>query len=375
MDQNLRLPIIDYLHFKGRKQGLPISGSFELTARCNFKCPMCYVHLTQEQVNARGEELSAAQWLQIAQQARDSGMVFALLTGGEPLLRKDFFEIYRGMKRMGLMISINTNGSLLSGEILEQFKQEPPMRFNISLYGGCRDTYRSMCGKDMFEQVVNNIRALREADINVSVNLSITPYNCGDLEEIHRITREMNVPVKVANYMYPPVRVNGVYGCANRLSPEDSAEAMVRWYSLRDSKETFFARAERLKAMQPVEEQECILELGSEMNCRAGRTGFWMTWDGKMTPCGMFTEPAAYPLKTGFAEAWESVRSQTRSIRTPAKCVSCSKRKICHVCAAVCVTETGAFDQVPEYLCRQTDATIEKMWQAYQERKGEKHAD
>ena len=113
-----------YLHQRGYAQGIPISGVFELTGRCNFSCPMCYVHDTGE--NREGRELTAEQWLDIAREARDMGMVFALLTGGEPLLRKDFFQIYRGMKELGLMVSINSNGSLLHGEILEQLLLDPP---------------------------------------------------------------------------------------------------------------------------------------------------------------------------------------------------------------------------------------------------------
>ena len=70
--------IADYLHNKGRKLGLPIAGNFELTARCNFDCPMCYVQLKQEDVDAQGRELTAQLWIDIARQARDAGMAFAL---------------------------------------------------------------------------------------------------------------------------------------------------------------------------------------------------------------------------------------------------------------------------------------------------------
>ena len=80
--------ISTYLHQKGRRLGLPIAGNFELTARCNFNCPMCYVHMTEEQVKENGKELTAQQWLDIARAARDKGMIFVLLTGGEPLVRK-----------------------------------------------------------------------------------------------------------------------------------------------------------------------------------------------------------------------------------------------------------------------------------------------
>ena len=111
--------ISTYLHSKGRRLGLPIAGNFELTARCNFNCPMCYVHMTEEQIRASGKELTAQQWLDIARAAKEKGMVFALLTGGEPLVRKDFFEIYDGMREMGLLISVNSNGSMLKGAILQ----------------------------------------------------------------------------------------------------------------------------------------------------------------------------------------------------------------------------------------------------------------
>ena len=122
-----------YLHGKGASLGIPVGGNFELTARCNFDCPMCYVHLSAQEVEARGKELTAQQWISIAEQARDRGMMFALLTGGEPLVRKDFFEIYGAMKEMGLMISLNSNGSTLQGENLQRLIDDPPQRINVSL--------------------------------------------------------------------------------------------------------------------------------------------------------------------------------------------------------------------------------------------------
>ena len=151
MSSNQTEPYIStYMHRKGRSLGLPIAGNFELTARCNFDCPMCYVHLKQKDMEAIGKELSAEQWITLARQAKEQGMMFALLTGGEPFVRKDFFEIYEAMRAMGIMVSINSNGSMLSGEIRERLLENPPTRMNISLYGGCRETYRNMCGQDAF---------------------------------------------------------------------------------------------------------------------------------------------------------------------------------------------------------------------------------
>ena len=361
--------ISTYLHAKGRQMGLPIAGNFELTARCNFNCPMCYVHLSNEEVSARGGELTAQQWLDIAKAAKDKGMIFALLTGGEPLVRKDFFEIYDGMREMGLMISINSNGSMLEGKILERFLENPPFRFNISLYGGCNKTYQNMCGLPVYDQVKENIRSLRQAGVDVSLNLSITPYNRNDLAQIYADAVELDVNVKASSYMYPPIRINdGQYGCGNRLSPEEAAACTVQWDQLRFSEEEFNLRAENM-ANLVAEQEGCPVEVGEGVRCRAGSSSFWMTWDGVMTPCGMMTTPVAYPLEVGFDAAWEQIRIQTAQIHTPAKCVTCDHKDICGACAAVCLTETGHFGAVPEYMCRRAEEIVKQTQLVWEKRK------
>ena len=368
--------IATYLHSKGKRLGLPISGSFELTARCNFNCPMCYVHMTQEQVDNTGKELSAQQWLDIAKDARDKGMVFALLTGGEPLMRKDFFEIYDGMRELGLLVTINSNGYMLNGDILERFLKNPPFRFNISLYGGCNETYQKMCGRPAYDRVKENIRALRSAGVEVNVNLSITPYNYNDIAKISDDAAELDVSIRASSYMYPPIRVNGEqFGSGNRLSAEEAAACMVQWDLLRFPNDEFALRAKRMKDLAAVEQDGCSVEVGEGVRCRAGSTSFWMTWDGKMLPCGMMSGPVAYPLEVGFDAAWEQIKHETAAICTSKKCVNCAKKEVCTVCAAICFTETGRFDGVPEYMCRMTDERVRQTWNAYLERKEERHED
>ena len=372
---NIEPQIATYLHAKGRRLGLPIAGNFELTARCNFNCPMCYVHLSDEQVRQQGGELTAQQWLQIAKDARDRGMIFALLTGGEPLVRRDFFEIYEGMKEMGILISINSNGSLIRGEILERFLADPPSRFNISLYGGSNETYQNMCGRSVYEQVKENIRALRKAGVDVSLNLSITPYNRGDLQQIYRDAVELDVNVKASSYMYPSIRVNGEqYGCGNRLSAEEAAAASVAWDAIRFSAEEFRQRAENMTKLIADTPEGCPMEEGEGVQCRAGSTSFWMTWDGRMLPCGMLPNAGVKPLEMGFDEAWEAVRAWTKEIRMPKECATCDHRELCASCAAVTMTETGRFDGVPEYVCRQTKEMVRQTLRVAKERE-ENNAD
>lgn len=108
-----------YLHARACRSGTPLAGNFELTARCNFNCKMCYVHLTAEEQQRRGRELTADEWLAIAQEARSRGMLFLLLTGGEPLIRKDFRYLLTELKKMGMLVSVNSNGSLIDRDWLD----------------------------------------------------------------------------------------------------------------------------------------------------------------------------------------------------------------------------------------------------------------
>jgi radical SAM protein with 4Fe4S-binding SPASM domain len=296
-------------------------------------------------------------------------MLFVLLTGGEPLVRQDFFEIYGAMKEMGLLVSINSNGSTLQGENLQKLIEDPPQRVNISLYGGCAETYQTMCGNDAFLRVTENIRALKRAGIDVRGNVSLTPYNWQDLEQIYQTSKELNIPIKVTSYMYPPVRVHG--DCGHRLSALDAAKATVQWDLMRFTKEEFLEHAAGYRDLISVGERECSADPDMGVACRAGSTAFWMTWDGRMLPCGMMTQPATFPLEVGFDAAWDELRRLTAKLPNPSKCTGCKYRNLCSVCSAVCVTETGRFDGVPEYVCKMTEETVNYTCQAYQERKGE----
>ena len=271
---------------------------------------------------------------------------------------------------MGILICVNSNGSMLKGKILERFLEAPPFRFNISLYGGNNETYRKMCGIPAYDQVKENIRKLRPAGVDVSLNLSITPYNKDDLEQIYRDAVELDVNVRASSYMYPPVRINGEqYGCNNRLSCSESAKYSVQWDALRFTPEEFDLRAQNMAKLADIEQEGCPVEAGEGVRCRAGSTSFWMTWDGKMLPCGMMTTPVVYPLEIGFDAAWEKIKAETAKIRTPSKCVNCDYKDICGACAAVYYTETGKFDGVPEYVCRRAKEIVRITQAVNEERK------
>ncbi len=96
-DQSIK----SFVYRAGAAKRMPVSGTFELTPRCNLSCRMCYIHLSGAEQSARGRELTTEEWLSVGRQAVDAGMVYLLLTGGEPMLRKDFVTIYSEMVKMG----------------------------------------------------------------------------------------------------------------------------------------------------------------------------------------------------------------------------------------------------------------------------------
>lgn len=338
-----------YMHAKAAARGIPLSGNFELTPRCNFNCRMCYVHQT---VRAE-DEWSAEQWLELGRTARDAGMIFLLLTGGEPLIRKDFREIYSGLKKLGLLISINTNASLIDRDWVEFFKKDPPLRMNISLYGASDETYRALCGHGSFHTVTENIRMLRDAGIQVRLNASITPLNAGDIPGIYRFAQENELAVKGTAYMFPPARINGgAFGEAlHRFSAEEAAAKTLL------CREQYMTPAQ-IGSMAPAEwndpNEDCTDGQGEKMQCRAGRTNFWVTWDGRMLPCGMFPTEGHDLNRMSFAEAWEATKRDTQALTLPAACKTCDLRAVCPLCAAACLAETGRADLRPAYVCQMT---------------------
>ena len=134
------LDIKDYVFRKGAAKRIPVSGTFELTSRCNLDCKMCYVHMSKAEQDKIGRELTAEQWIDLGRQAVDAGMIYLLLTGGEPLLRPDFQEIYTALIQMGLMMTINTNATLMTPQIIELFKKHRPEKVNVTLYGMSDET-------------------------------------------------------------------------------------------------------------------------------------------------------------------------------------------------------------------------------------------
>ena len=352
----------NYLFAKAGSQGIPLSGTFELTARCNLDCRMCYIHKRANDAEARAGERTAAQWLELAKECQEAGTLLLLLTGGEPFLRPDFRKIYSGCRKLGLMVSINSNATLITEDMIRFLAADPPSRINITLYGASPETYGALCGDpSAYERVVRAILGLQAAGVLVKLNFSVTPYNRQDLPAAYQFASDHNLHMQVATYMFPPVRACE-HGCfqADRMTPDESAKAQFDYDSLRFQPEELRRRLEEMLAGNsvPDPEKECQ-ELPTErIRCRAGSSTFWVTWDGQIRPCGMMTTPSEDLGVQSFQSAWTSIRSAREQIMVPPACSACTLRSACDQCSAICYAESGAFTAVPEYMCQRTRAYL-----------------
>ena len=191
---------------------------------------MCYVRKTAKEIAASGRKMmTLEQWIHLGQKARDAGMLYLLLTGGEPLLWPDFWELYDALYEMGLLIGINTNGSLIDDNAIQRWKEHPPYRVNLTLYGASNDTYETLCHtRNVYSEVKKAIIKMAEAGLNIKLNCSLTPYNAADLQEMVAFAKEKKIPLTVSTYMYPPVRRDaGMTGQNDRFRPEEAA-----WYHM-----------------------------------------------------------------------------------------------------------------------------------------------
>lgn len=359
-------PLRRLLMVRAARKQIPLSGTFELTPRCNMNCRMCYIRMSEEEMQTRGREYTAAEWIEMGKICADAGMLFLLLTGGEPFLRPDFRKIYTELKKLGLFLTINTNATLIDEETVAWLKKDPPVRLNITLYGTSNETYGKLCGNPRgYNAAVKAIDLLCEAGILVGINVSLTRYNIQDLPGIIEFAKSRGIKIRVTGYMFPPVRSakDGVIDEEVRFNTDEFAAARFQTMKYMLSEQEFSAVRESFRKGEldfDFDCDECDRIPGEKMGCMAGRGSFWITWDGRMTPCGMMNEPVARPFEEGFLPSWKKIAEETDDILLPPECKDCKARKICSVCGALAIAEGYGDSTIrPEYLCQSTKRYIE----------------
>ena len=353
----------DYLYQQASRRRVPLMGTFELSPVCNFACKMCYVRKTSQQLRREGKSLIPwERWLELAEQCKEAGTLYLLLTGGEPFLYPGFRELYSRLHEMGFLLYINTNGTMIDEETVAWLKAQAPCRVNITLYGGSAETYRRICGHaDGYERAMRAIRLLKEAGIPLVINASMIPENQEDLETILQTGKELGINTRMATYMFPPLRRDREEG-DSRFSPEESAAIYLRKMRCLLSSGDYRQFLQKHRTESGAADSDDWGSHQEFMRCRAGRSTFWVNWEGKMTACGMLDFPlAVYPFEASFRECWDRLTECVRTTPVLAGCAGCTKREVCNPCVAMIYGETGTVDRKSDYMCRLTDAILNQM--------------
>lgn len=344
------------LYFKAANQKVPLTGAFEVSPVCNFQCKMCYVRKSSREVEEQGGVQPLEFWLDVARQAKEAGTVFPLLTGGEPFLYPHIRELYEAMCKMGMQVSFNSNASQISEEVISWLREMPPTQINITLYGGCNETYERLCGDPKgFDKVKRGVQLLRDNGIRFKFNCSLTPDNCGDLEQMLAFAKSYDLGLRVATYMFPPVRRTGQCGdYSERFTPQQAAyyHVLTDWYQLpREQFQRIAANAQHFRELTPEQIAEAERKAPREMACLSGRCSYWVDWQGRLSGCGMIDIPTISLKESSLADAWSEIVKWTDELRYSPVCGNCVNRTVCYACAAMVHNETGGFIGRPEYLC------------------------
>lgn len=329
---------------RARRDCIPLNGIFELTPLCNFRCRMCYVRLDQKDMHHYGQLRTASEWLDLAQQAMRMGTYHVTLTGGEALTRPDFPSIYTGLVEMGLLVTVLSNGSLVTEKVVELFRTHQPRRLRITLYGASNETYRRLCGaSNGFDRVSRSLASLREAGIPFSLAFTTTKENVDDLDAVLDIAESLGVGVVVSGNLFHAVRGATSEADSLRIPPSEAP---------RIERDIDNRRPDPIsRALDAATTSQNLFA-----HCKAYRTSFWVDWNGHMETCSYMSSGGAEPFEEGFDVAWRRMHEHTAALRVPDECSACNVRAFCPVCPGYREAETGSPEGVPRHLCEEVRA-------------------
>lgn len=333
---------------RGKKEILV--SNFELTARCNLQCKMCYVCRPANDKLAKDRELTTAQWIRLAEEARDAGLLFLTLTGGEVFLREDFKTIYEKLTKLGFILKIYTNGTLMTPDIINWLATMPPKEVSITLYGTSRETYQKVTGyAEGFDKTVQAIDNLRAKGINTEIKTTVIHGNMHEYKQFVDFAGQRKSRIGIVNYVSP--RREGCHSdpLGNRLSPQElfQYEREITEYHQQ-------VNVEATEIFPTVrKENDLAHKVGPSdaFRCLGGKCAAWVTWDGRLIPCGLLEMPETKPLENGFLEAWEELKHKCTLIPVSNECRECQYQSYCDYCPAKLCRETGYYDQPAPYLC------------------------
>ncbi len=327
----------------------------ELTERCNNDCIHCCINLPVDDVRARSRELSTSATIAILKEAAALGALSVRFTGGEPLLRDDFTELYLSARRLGLRVMLFTNARLITPDLASLFARIPPLeKIEVSVYGMRPESYDAVSRvPGSYDEFRRGVGLLLNMQVPFVVKGPVLPPNRKEMEEFEAWARTipaMNAPPQYS--MFFDLRGRRDSTAKNRLirslrvSPEDGVILLRR------------PGRPYLQEMR----QFCGRFMGPSgdrlFSCGAGHDACVDAY-GMVQPCILLRHPnMVYDLQKGsLKEALTSffprLREETRAANPDylARCARCFLKGLCEQCPAKSWAEQGALDTPVEYLC------------------------
>lgn len=344
---------------------VPLDFYLEITARCNNNCRHCYINLPANDPAARRTELSLAEISDIADQAVELGTLWCLLTGGEPLLRQDFPDIYLALKRKGLLLSIFTNACLVTEDLIALFKQYPPRDMEVSVYGVTEGTYEEVTRKPgSYAAFRRGLNLLLDTGIKIKLKAMALRSNVHELPQIKAFCQA---------HSSETFRFDPLLHLRYDLDPDRNAE--IRSERLTPAEIVAIEQAddERASALQKgcdslIFQTPGHYDCNHLFHCGAGNGSFTVSYDGIFRVCADLWHPnCTYDLRTGtLAEAWQDLVPKVRDMRSDnpdylAHCRNCPIVNLCIWCPAHAHLETGVIDEMVPYFCEVAHARAKAL--------------
>lgn len=350
---------------KMKNRRVPISFTLEVTARCNNDCRHCFINLPAGNKKAKERELSFEEIKGIVDEATALGAVWCLITGGEPLLRDDFFDIYMLLKKKGFLLSVFTNATLITEEHIRLFKKYPPRDIEVSVYGATEETYERVTRRrGSFASFMRGVDLLIESGIKVRFKAMALRSNVHEMAGISRFCRERTKdffrfdPFLHLRYDRDPVRNEEIK--SERLSPQEIVELEK-------------ADPERFQELKSKCDDLIVPEFTHATSnnlflCGVGAGSFVVSYDGFFHLCSSLRHPdCIFDLKKGsLVEAWRDFVPRVRAMKSNRKeylenCRTCPLIDICLWCPAHAYLESGEMDTVVDYFCEVAHARAELL--------------
>jgi radical SAM protein with 4Fe4S-binding SPASM domain len=288
----------------------------------------------------RPKELPAEKFISIIDEITDAGCLFLLLTGGDPLLRKDFSSIYRQSKKKGLLVTVFTNGSLITDAVTGLFADLPPQAVEISLYGSTPSTFEKITRTPgSFSSCIRGIERLLEKNIRVRLKTVLMSLNSHEFFEMRSMAEKFGVPFRFDPAISP---------CLNG----DRSPLKFR-VSPREAVEKEFSDEKRQGAWLDYLHRFSGSPITNRLyNCGAGINNFHVDPYGNLRPCLMATTPKHDLFHSSFMDGWKNTIPLIHNIKVSDDylCNKCDKRDICGFCAPFFEMENGN-EIYSEYHC------------------------